>query len=224
MNNKHLVSIRSIDHVTHDTLRVVTEKPGGYTFTPGQATDIAINKNGWQNERRPFTFTSLPGDPYLEFIIKTYPEHDGATDKLLDVKAGDELILHEVFGAITYRGEGVFIAGGAGITPFISIFRDLKNRNKIGNNFLVYANKTTADIILKEDLEDLLSDSVVHILSEEETDEYEYGLITEDFLKDFIDGDDQYFYLCGPPPMMDAVESQLSDLGVAKDKMVKEAW
>ncbi|GEM_PF-73953 len=224
MDNKHVVQIRSIDHVTHDTLRVVTEKPAGYTFSPGQATDIAINKNGWQNERRPFTFTSLPGDPYLEFIIKTYPEHDGATDKLLEVKEGDELILHEVFGAITYKGEGVFIAGGAGITPFISIFRDLSKKNKIGNNFLIFANKTTADIILKDELESLLSDSVVHILSEEETEEYEYGLISKDFIKDFMEDDGQYFYICGPPAMMDAVESQLSELDVAKDKIVKESW
>jgi predicted ferric reductase len=100
---KHFVKINSIDHVTHDTLRVVTEKPEHYKFVPGQATDIAINKNGWQNEKRPFTFTSLPEQDYLEFIIKTYPDHDGATDKLLDMKAGDELILHEVFGTYGIR-------------------------------------------------------------------------------------------------------------------------
>ena len=42
------------------------------------------------------------------------------------LKPGDDLIIRDVWGAISYKGEGVFIAGGAGVTPFISIFRDLK--------------------------------------------------------------------------------------------------
>lgn len=222
--SKHTVSIKTIEHITHDTLRIVTEKPEEYQFKPGQATDIAINKNGWQKEKRPFTFTSLPEDQDLEFVIKTYPSHDGATDKLLDVHAGDELILHDVFGAITYKGEGTFIAGGAGITPFIAIFRDLAKKQKTGNNQLIYANKTVKDIILKDELEGMLGDNLTHILSEEEFNEHAHGLITKDFLKDQIRNTDQNFYLCGPPPMMEAVEKDLYDLGVKEKQVVKEGW
>ena len=54
-----------------------------------------------------------------------------------------------------YKGKGVFIAGGAGVTPFISIFRDLKKQNKIGNNILIFSNKTEADIILKDEFVEL---------------------------------------------------------------------
>lgn len=50
----------------------------------------------------------------------------GVTNELLSLKAGDNLIVNDIFGAIHYKGEGTFIAGGAGVTPFISIFRDLK--------------------------------------------------------------------------------------------------
>jgi len=222
--NKHIVQIRSIDHVTHDTLRIVTEKPGNYTFEPGQATEIAINKNGWQNERRPFTFTSLPEEKDIEFIIKTYPEHDGATDKLLEVNAGEELILHDVFGTIAYRGEGLFIAGGAGITPFIAILRDLERKNAIAGNKLIFANKTVNDIILKDELEGLLGENLVHILSGEEASGVAHGFITKEFLRDHIDDTHQRFYLCGPPPMMDAVAQHLHDLGVVKEQIVKEGW
>lgn len=222
--NKHIVKIKSIDNVTHDTLGIVTEKPENYTFEPGQATEIAINKNGWHNERRPFTFTSLPEDKDLEFVIKTYPEHDGATDKLLEVNAGDELILHDVFGTIVYRGEGLFIAGGAGITPFIAILRDLKKKNAIAGNKLIFANKTVKDIILKDELEDMLGGGLIHILSGEEASGYAHGFITKEFLKEHVSGGDQRFYLCGPPPMMDAVEQHLYDLGVYKTKIVKEGW
>jgi ferredoxin-NADP reductase len=141
------VKIKSIIRITPDVLKIITEKPQQYSFTPGQATDVSINKEGWQKEKRPFTFTSLPDDDYLEFTIKTYPLHKSVTNQLLQLKQNDELILHDAFGAISYKGEGVFIAGGAGITPFISIFRYLQLKNEIGNNMLIFANKTKADII-----------------------------------------------------------------------------
>lgn len=221
---KYFVKIRSIVHVTHDTLKITTDKPADYNFFPGQATDMAINKNGWQKEKRPFTFTSIPQDDHLEFIIKTYPSHDGATDKLLDMNKGDELILHEVFGSIQYKGEGVFIAGGAGVTPFLTMLRELDQKNISHNNMMVFANKTKADIILGEELERLLNGRLIHILSEEKTEEFDNGLITKDFLKDNIADLNKYFYVCGPLPMMEAVEKQLTELGVPSEKLVKEAW
>ncbi|NTW09607.1 MAG: hypothetical protein HGA28_08585 [Anaerolineaceae bacterium] len=61
---------------------------------------------GWENEIRPFTFTNLPDDDYLQFTIKTYPSHKGVTNELLQLRKKDELILGEVFGAIEYAGEG----------------------------------------------------------------------------------------------------------------------
>ena len=58
-----------------------------------------------------------------------------------------------------YKGEGVFIAGGAGITPFLSIFRYLNSKNEINNNILIFANKTKADIIHEEELKSLAGPS-----------------------------------------------------------------
>ncbi len=72
---QYIVKIKSVDHITHDVLQIVTEKPQDYTFNPGQATEIAINKAGWKDKKRPFTFTSLPDKDLLEFTIKTYPSH-----------------------------------------------------------------------------------------------------------------------------------------------------
>lgn len=123
-----LAKIKSIQPINHNVLHFVVEKPHGFNFTPGQAVDVAINKDGWLEEFRPFTLTSLPEDPDFEFIIKTYPVHQGVTNELLALKANDELILGDVYGVISYKGEGVFVAGGAGITPFISIFKDLKKK------------------------------------------------------------------------------------------------
>jgi len=222
---KHdIVKIKSIKHITHDVLQLVTEKPIHYKFAPGQATEISINKAGWQEEKRPFTFTCVPENDYLEFTIKTYPLHKGVTNQLLRMKIDDELILHDVFGAIAYKDEGVFIAGGAGITPFISIIRYLLSINEIGGNKLIFANKTKDDIIHAEEFENILGKNFINILSEEKTNGYAHGQITQGFLKTHINGLRKNIYLCGPPPMIEAIEKQLAEMKVDKRLIIKEKF
>lgn len=218
------VKIISVTHLTHDVIRIVAEKPVSLTYLPGQAVDVSVNKNGWEQELRPFTFTSLPGDDHIEFTIKTYPSHNGVTQQLLSLGAGDELIIHDVFGDINYKGEGIFIAGGAGVTPFIAIFRWLEKENRVGNNKLVFANKTKADIILEDTFRDLLGDRFVNVLSEETYPGFEHGFISKELIQKYIDENTRYFYLCGPDPMMAAVEKHLAALGIAEERIVREAF
>lgn len=220
---QHPVKIISIQHINHDVLQIVTEKPKQYNYSSGQATEVAINTAEWKDEKRPFTFTSLPTDDFLEFIIKTYSQHKGVTNQLLKLKVDDELILHDVFGAIAYKGEGAFIAGGAGVTPFISIFRHLQSKKEIGNNMLIFANKTKADIILIQEFKNLLGKRFINILSDEKADGYPHGQITEDFLKAQLNGSNKYVYVCGPPPMMNAIEKQLDHLKIEQKRIIKEA-
>lgn len=221
---KNYVKIQSLKKVTHDVMQFTTDKPSDYLFVPGQAAEIAINKEGWQDEKRPFTFTSLPDDSYLEFTTKVYPSHNGVTNQLAQAKVNDGLILHEVFGTIRYEGEGVFIAGGAGVTPFISIFKQLQKTHQTGNNKLIFSNKTKADIILKEYFKTILGNNFINILSEEKTAEYPFGRITKEFLSAHVNSINQKFYICGPDPMMDAVEEQLMSLQVSPASIIKEQF
>lgn len=216
--------IISIEKVTPDVLRIKTEKPPGFTFNPGQATDVGINKEGWKKELRSFTFTCLPTDDHLEFTIKTYPSHKGVTNELLNLKPNDELIIGESWGTIGYKGEGTFIAGGAGITPFISIFRHLHSKNEIGNNKLIFANKTKDDIINADEFKKMLGENFINILSHEKANNYPQGYITESFLKNSGADLSKYFYVCGPDPMMESIEKQLSNLGVDLQMIIKEKF
>jgi ferredoxin-NADP reductase len=150
--------------------------------------------------------------------------HKGVTNQLLKLKKNDELILHDVFGAIRYMGEGIFIAGGAGVTPFISIFRFLQSKNKIGDNKLIFANKTQSDIILADEFKALLGKKFINILSDEKVDGYAYGQISEGFIKDFVRDPKKYIYVCGPPPMMEAIETFLSNLNVDNKMIIKEEF
>lgn len=219
---EHIVKILDITPITHDVRRFRVEKPAGYTFLPGQATEVSVNKPEWKDEKRPFTFTALNSSPYLEFTIKIYTSRNGVTNELGKLVKGDELIIRDVWGAINYKGKGVFIAGGAGVTPFISILRDLRSRNEIQGNRLIFANKTTADIILRDELTEMLGNDFVNILSEENTTDYSHGFITDDFLKNHIDNFDQYFYVCGPDPMIAMVLNMLSKLGANEKSVVIE--
>ena len=134
------------------------------------------------------------------------------------------MILHDVFGSISYKGEGVFIAGGAGVTPFISIFRYLKSKNELGDSKLIFANKTKDDIILEQEFKKLLGNNFINILSEQKADGYAYGQITMNFLQDNFGGINQYFYLCGPLPMLEFVEKQLQNLNVDEKHIIKEEF
>ena len=221
---QYIIKIKAVDHVTHDVLQFKTEKPDNYDFTPGQATRVGINKEGWEKKKRPFTFTNLPDEDHLEFIIKTYPSHEGVTNQLLTLKAGDELIIGDAWGTINYKGEGVFIAGGAGVTPFISIFRYLRSKNELGNSKLLFANKTAGDIIHKDEFTKMLGQNFINILSQDESEGFEHGLINEDFLKIQGVNDHEFIYLCGPRPMMDSIEEQLHNLNVKEDAIVKEVF
>ena len=91
---------------------------------------------------------------------------------LREIKEGDEFILSEVFGEIKYCGKGTFIAGGAGITPFISIFRQLRKDNLIEGNSLIFSNKTSKDIILEEDLKAFFGNKAIFTLTREKNLNY----------------------------------------------------
>lgn len=218
------VKIQTINHITPDVVRIVCDKPEGLYYKPGQAADVSINKPGWEQALRAFTFTSIPDDPILEFIIKTYPSRNGVTRQLLSLAPDDELLIHDVFGDITYKGEGLFIAGGAGITPFVSIFRQLERDKKVGNNKLIFANKSKADIILEDQLRGILGKNFINILSEEVNVNYDHGFVTADLINAHIQEDNQFIYLCGPDPMMRAIELHLSLLAIDDGLIVRESF
>jgi hypothetical protein len=219
---EEIVKILSIRNVTHDVRAYRIAKPDNYRFEPGQATDVSINKEKWKDERRPFTFTALNEWPYLEFTIKSYHDHDGVTNELYKLQPGDELIIRDVWGAISYKGEGYFIAGGAGITPFLAILRQLHNDNKIKSNQLFFSNKTSADIILKEELDDILGANVHYILTREENPLYKKGPVDKDFLIREIPDFTRPFYVCGPDKMVADLTRILIELGANPDTVVFE--
>lgn len=220
----YTVKILDTEMVTHDVKRLTFAKPDGYSYEPGQATEVSIDKDNWRDEKRPFTFTSLTEDEHLEFIIKIYPDHDGVTEQIGKLNKGDKLIIDDSWGTIQYTGEGVFLAGGAGVTPFIAIFRDLHKKGNIGNNTLIFSNSTDKDVILEDEFVEMLGDQFISVITDDPTDDHTFldGYINKEFLDSKIDDFSQSFYVCGPEPFNDSMMNYLKELGANPDALVFE--
>ncbi len=218
----HKVEILKVEPVTHDVRRFTVRKPEDYRFEPGQATLVSIERPGWDKKKRPFTFTSLNDWPDLELTIKIYPDHEGVTAQLGSLEAGERLLIEDPWGTIQYKGPGVFIAGGAGVTPFIAILRQLAKDGQIAGNALLFSNKTNRDIILRDEFEAMNGLHCVFTVTDEADPTLESRLIDRAFLEEKLTDFDQHFYVCGPKQMVADLKGHLEALGAKIDSVVFE--
>jgi propane monooxygenase reductase subunit len=225
--------VEVIEDLTHDIRRLVLRVPdaSGLSFQAGQYMDIAIP--GAENEHRSFSMANTPGDTdRLEFMIKLYT--GGHFSGLLSaganghgIKVGDALQCTGPFGVFTLRDSSprrlVFIAGGAGMAPIISLLRSMVEKGSTRPAVFYYGARTEADLFELEQLEQLsqrLPDmTFVPALSDADAASGwhgESGLITD--VVDRLESDlaDVDAYLCGPPPMVDAAIALLERRGCAE--------
>ena len=221
--------VEAVEELTHDIRRLVVKvtEPEALEFKAGQYVDIGIP--GADDEHRSFSMANTPGEPdRLEFMIKLY--EGGRFSSLLSngngISVGDELTCKGPFGMFTLRDSSprrlVFIAGGAGMAPVLSLLRSMAEKGTERPATFYYGARTQADLFALEEIERLggeLPDfSFVPALSEAEDDgdwDGEAGLITD--VVDRLEGDDLAdvdAYLCGPPPMVDAAIALLERRGV----------
>jgi len=219
--------VAAITEVTHDlrhlVLRLVSPEPEEVKFFPGQYMDIAVPGT---DQARSFSMANTSArDGSVEFIIKVYP--DGLFSRFLDrdLKAGDRLELTGPFGVFTLRDSDadlVFVGGGAGMAPILSLLRSMAERGIHRKATFFYGARTEPDLCFAEELraiaEKLPNFSYIPALSHEEWDG-ENGLITDVVkrLTGTIAG--AHAYVCGPPPMVEAAIPLLEALGV-DDKRV----
>ncbi len=209
----HSVKILAVSDVTHNVRRYTIEKPEGFSFEAGQATDVSLDEDGWRDNKHPFTFTSLEEWPHLEFTIKSYFGTGGMTERLHGYKLGQSLIIRDVWGTITYKGPGTFIAGGAGVTPFIAILRRLNADGKLAGHRLIVSNRTEMDIILRTEFEQMRGLEVTWTVTDDPASTLRHERIGDAFLKREIRDVSQNFYLCGPDPMVKDLRDLLEGLG-----------
>ncbi|MBN8778153.1 FAD-binding oxidoreductase [Thiobacillus sp.] len=218
----HTVTLLMSQFVTHDVKHFIVSKPEGFSIVPGQGVELAVNRPGLREQGRPFTPTGLADDRVLEFTIKAYPDHAGVTQALHQLEPGAELLMSEPFGTIRYEGPGVFIAGGAGITPFLAILRDLAGKGELDRQTLIFSNKAPRDVICERELRHVLGERCILTCTGATAPGYENRRVDRAFLEEMVSDFTQRFYVCGPPPFMDAINAALTDLGARSESLVFE--
>lgn len=218
----YAVKILDSAFITPDVKRFKVEKPKGYTFIPGQAAGVALDKPGWADRKKPFTFTSLTSSRTLEFIIKIYDDHDGVTKQLGLAKKGDGLLLGDPYGAIHYQGPGFFFAAGAGVTPYIAILRDLQKKKKLAGNTLVCSNKTADDVIMDKEFTEMLGKNFLNIFTRQHVIGFREKRIDRDTLVALVQDFNQHFYVCGPQAFVTDLCDMLKTLGADPGSLVIE--
>jgi propane monooxygenase reductase subunit len=209
-------TVDAVQPLTSDIvlLRLIPEEP--LEYKPGQYVDIAIP--GAEDEHRSFSMAGTDSS-VLEFMIKMYP--GGRFSGLLSdgaIKPGDELEVTGPYGVFTLRASSprrlLFIGGGAGMAPILSLLRALRESGGERPAAYYYGARTEADLFHLEELAGLPC-SFVPALSEDSNGwEGETGLITD--VVDRLEGDftEVDAYVCGPPPMVEAAIALLEARGV----------
>jgi propane monooxygenase reductase component len=217
--------------VTHDMRHLVLQltEPTEIPFFPGQYVDITVPGT---DAVRSFSMANISSKAsgQLEFVIKIYP--DGLFSEFLDkvVTVGDVLEVTGPYGVFTLRDgrdcDLVFIGGGAGMAPILSVLRSLAERGSTRRAVYYYGARRRRDLCFEQELRELEQSMpnfrYVPALSEPSADEEwdgEIGLITDVVKKFETDLSEADSYVCGPPPMVEAAMQVLSALG-ATDKRI----
>jgi predicted ferric reductase len=205
----------------------------GMRFQPGQFAWITVGRSPLRITEHPFSFSSSAEAPErVEFTIKALGDF---TATVADIEPGTAVYLDGPYGVFTYeRNEApgfVFIAGGIGITPVMSMVRTLADRGDRRPLWVVYANGEWADVTFRDELDELRRRCdlrLVHVLTDPPPDwEGEEGFVTEDLLVRHLpeEGRERLeYFLCGPEPMMDAAGGALRHLGVDADRIHSERF
>lgn len=207
------------------TLILVPDGHKGLHFHPGQFAWITVRNSPFSDHEHPFSFSgSALVKDRLSFTIK---ELGDFTSSIKDLTSGDRVFVDGPFGAFSVDRHPkakafVFIAGGIGITPMMSMLRTLAERGEQRPLTLLYANKTLESATFLEEIETLpqkLNLNVVQVLEKPPGDwKGEKGFINSQILERYLPPNprpnDVEIFICGPGPMMNAVEKALMSLGV----------
>ena len=236
---KQLLRVTDIKQLSSDTklFRFISTNPNKQLapFRAGQYIGLTVEINGVRTSR-PFSITSSPNQlSYYELGIRI--KEGGFVSPFIvnNLKTGDVLEASEPLGNLYYNPlfhgkDLVFIAGGCGITPFVSMLKDISENDIPLNIWLIFGCLTEKDILFREELEDIQERRsnihVRYILSEPDGNwKGECGFISRDkILKDVGTIDKKYFYVVGNRAMYEYVKEELNFLGIPQHRIYFEAF
>ncbi len=230
-------TVSEVIHEATNTWTLVLTAENGHripSHLPGQFAFIKMLDGYGTGEEHPFTIASSPEQEDLVFTIR----HSGDfTNRIHELRIGAKVLVNGPFGRFSANlyaeeRELVFIAGGVGITPFLSMIRSMHRTTSWRTVTVLYACRTEAEILMNEELVAMEKSAqgrlrLVHILSS--PDKSWQGLrghISGHLIQQHVSGHsrERGFYICGPPRMMEDVEKDLEQMGVSAQRIHSEKF
>jgi ferredoxin-NADP reductase len=209
--------------------------PLPFSYLPGQFLSLTVRQND-KPVRRSYTIASSPSRRDCVEITVKRVEQGVVSGYLHDqVKEGDRLEVSAPFGSFTFTGKEagsiVLIGGGVGITPLMTVIRNLTDHCWPGDVFLLYSCRTPRDFIFREELDYLqhryANLHVVVSMTRAAGTEWKgpTGRLTKELIAQAVPNiASRRVHLCGPPPLMEAVQAILAELGVPKEQVKTESF
>ena len=222
--------------VAEGTTAFCFSRPEGFSFKAGQAIDLIlpdVGLPGGEGARHTFSLVTAPSDQ--ELCIATRMRDSDYKRRLRSLEPGAKVKVEGPFGSLLLHNNaaraGVFIAGGIGITPFMSMLRHAQQARLAHRLVLLYSNRRPEDAAFLHDLEDLerrnthfrLLATMTQMARSEQPWTGAQGVIDADFIRVAIQGLTQpVVYLAGPPAMVEAMRDAAIAAGLDEDDIRSE--
>ena len=226
----HKVNIQEVIRETADAVSLVFKIPGNlkskFAFHAGQYITLKKTING-KEVRRAYSICSSPSDSYLKVAIKAVQNGTFSTYATTELKEGNFIEISEPEGQFVLEPKPnknyIAFAAGSGITPILSMIKDVLKNQDSATFTLVYGNKTVVDTIFKEELDALKEANtdrfnLHYIYSREQVEGSLFGRIDKAHTNYYINNSYKNTsfdaaFLCGPESMIEEVSTTLTERG-----------
>lgn len=232
-----LVALKKREIVARDTLAFTFDKPPGFTFKAGQAIDVSLidpPEMDAKGPRRAFSIVSAPHEDHILLATRT---RDSAFKRVLgEMPIGGRVQVEGPFGSLTLQSNrsrpAIFLAGGIGITPFMSILRDATHKRLPQVITLLYSNRRPEDAAFLQELQQLERDfrgsfKQFATMTDPAGVGQEWsgrnGMINAELIRNVIVKPSRpIFYVVGPPAMVAGMRQLLNSMGIDDDDIRSE--
>jgi len=228
---RHPFKVRAVIPEAARIWTVVMARETPLAFAPGQFAFVRAHQGRRFSPGHPFTISSGPQEGRIRITVKGVGDFSSGVGSW---RPGTRLVVDGPYGTFTLPQRPgdplVFLAGGIGITPFLSMLRDLYTRRDPRPVTLIWVNRNKESLFGRGELETMVKElegvKVVLALSRGEADwPGERGRLDRNMLLRHVPHPSEaLFYLCGPPQMMKAMLRLLKGLGVGKGRIAWERF
>jgi ferredoxin-NADP reductase len=223
-------TLRKATQVATGTMAFHLEKPAGFAFKPGQAIDLVLPSNG---DKHAFSLVTAPFED--ELVVATRMRPSAYKAELARLRPGARLGIEGPFGSLTLhraaKRDAVFVAGGIGITPFMSILRQAAHDRDARRFVLLYSNRRPEDAAFLSELQQLARDfprlTLVATMTEAAAGTWNglARMIDPAMIRDATrDLASPVCYVAGPPAMIAAMQAALPEAGIDPDDIRGEEF